>query len=247
MTATGTTPCSGTSPSHMHLTFQKNPVASAGDDQTVCETATTVSLTGTNTGGAATYLWTTSGTGTFSAATALITTYTPSTADKATGSATITLTATGTTPCSGTSPSHMHLTFQKNPVASAGDDQIVCETATTVSLTGTNTGGAATYLWTTSGTGTFSAATALITTYTPSTADKATGSATITLTATGTTPCSGTSPSHMHLTFQKNPVASAGADQIVCAGSTVTLAGTATNYGTVTWSGGRRNIQSKCE
>lgn len=132
------------------------------------------------------------------------------------------------------------VTVPLNPVASAGLDQTVCDTATTVSLTGTNTGGAATYLWTTSGTGTFlpSPATSLSEQYTPSNADKATGSVTITLKATGTTPCSGTSTDSMLITIQPRPTASAGPDQTICKGSTVTLAGLADHYGTVTWTGG---------
>jgi hypothetical protein len=237
LTATGTTPCSGTSADTMLITIQKNPVASAGTDQIVCENIP-VSLTGTNTGGAATYLWTTSGTGTFSFATALITTYTPSAAEKTAGSVTITLTATGTTPCSGTSVDSMLITIQKNPVASAGLDKSVCENVGTVSLTGTNTGGPAAYLWTSPTGGTFSAPTALTTTYTPTTADKTAGSVIITLTATGTTPCSGTSADSMLITIQPKPTANAGPDQTICKGSTVTLAGLADHYGTVTWTGG---------
>ena len=180
--------CGSVNSNSATLTVSDGPIVNAGSDQTVCANVATVSLTGTNTGGAATYLWTTFGTGIFSAPTSLITTYTPSTTDRALASITLTLTATKTSGSCRTSTDSMVVYFQKNPVALAGADQIVCETATTVSLTGTNTGGPATYLWTTSGTGTFlpSPATSLSEQYTPSNADKAAGSVTITLTATGT-------------------------------------------------------------
>jgi hypothetical protein len=219
------------------LTVNNGPMANAGSDKTVCTNVATISLTGTNAGQTASYLWTTSGTGTFSVPTALITTYTPSAADKALASITLTLTATKTSGSCRASTDSMVLYFQKNPVASAGIDQTICESAT-VSLTGTNAGGPATYLWTTSGTGAFSDATALSTTYTPSTADRTAGSVTITLTATGITPCSGTSADSMLISIRPTPTANAGSDQTVCKGGTVTLAGLADNYETVTWTGG---------
>jgi hypothetical protein len=230
--------CGSVNSNSATLTVNNGPIANAGSDKTVCANAATISLTGTNAGQTASYLWTTSGTGTFSAPTALITTYTPSTADKALASITLTLTATKSSGSCRTSRDSMVVYFQKNPVASAGIDQTVCESATTVSLTGTNTGGPATYLWTTSGTGTFSAATALSTAYTPSAAEKTAGSVTITLTATGTTPCPGTSADSMLITIQPKPTANAGPDQTICKGSSVTLAGLADHYSTVTWNGG---------
>jgi hypothetical protein len=118
LTATGSSPCSGTSSSNVVITIEKNPVVSAISDQTVCEDVGTVSLSGTNTGSPATYQWTSSGTGTFSAPTALSTTYTPSAADIASGSVTITLTATGINPCSGTSSQDMTLTIIPLPLVS---------------------------------------------------------------------------------------------------------------------------------
>ncbi|MDD4447612.1 MAG: PKD domain-containing protein [Methanothrix sp.] len=96
------------------------------------------------------------------------------------------LTITDPTGCQ--SEATTSVTVLQDPVVSAGPPQIICENAGTVPLAGTNTGGDASYLWTTSGTGIFSAATELNTIYTPSTDDVAAGSVTITLTATGTCP-----------------------------------------------------------
>jgi hypothetical protein len=70
----------------------------AGPDQTICENDGTVSLTGVNTGGPASYLWTTSGTGTFTDSMALSTEYIPSASDISAGFVTISLKATGTCP-----------------------------------------------------------------------------------------------------------------------------------------------------
>jgi hypothetical protein len=85
----------------------------AGPDKTVCDNQATVPLTGVGTGSSTSYLWTTSGTGTFANSSALSTEYYPSASDKATGSVTITLKATGT--CSGVSASDtMMITI--NPV-----------------------------------------------------------------------------------------------------------------------------------
>ena len=224
--------CGVTSNGNAILTVNNGPIVNAGSDQTVCENVA-VSLIGTNTGQitGVTYLWTTSGTGTFSPspATSLSEQYTPSTADIAAGSRTFTLTATGTSGSCRTSADSMVVYFQKNPVLANLADQTVCENVGTITLTGINNGGPATYLWTTaSGTGSFSPspATSLSEQYTPSTADIAAGSRTFTLTATGTNPCSGTSTKTMTVNFKKNPVLANLADQTVCENAgTITLTG----------------------
>ncbi len=230
--------CTGTAATT--LAVQAKSIVSAGPGQTVCDNVGNVPLTGTNTAGPATYVWTTSGTlNTISNPTSLTTAYyTPSTSDIAAGSVTITLTSTDTSPCSETSVDTMLITIRKNPVASAGPDQTVCENVGTVSLTGINTGGPATYAWTTSGTpNTISNPTSLTTAYyNPSASDISAGSVTITLTATGTSPCSGTSVDTMRITIRKNPVASAGPDQSFCNNvETVSLTGTNTGYSPATY------------
>jgi hypothetical protein len=89
---------------------------------------------------------------------------------------------------------------------SAGPDQIICESPGTVTLTGTDSFGPATYLWTSPTSGTFSAPTQLITTYTVSSADKTNGMVILTLTGSSD-PCPGSSDS-MTLTLVKRPVLS---------------------------------------
>jgi len=117
-------------------------------------------------------------------------TISPATSDK---SGAYELSITDPTGCISTATTYVSVLL--DPVISAGPPQIICENEGTVPLTGTNTGGDASYLWTTSGTGIFSAVTELNTIYTPSTDDILAGSVTITLTATGTCPGASSSSS----------------------------------------------------
>jgi len=103
------------------LTVARKPIVSVGPDITICEINVPVSLTGTNSGGPASYQWSTSGTGTFSAPTALATNYNPSQAEIDAGIATVTLTATGSSPCgSSTSSDSMTITIIHMPTPSIG-------------------------------------------------------------------------------------------------------------------------------
>lgn len=78
---------------------------------------------------------------------------------------------------------------QKKPAVSAGPDLYICETEEQILIEGSNAGGPASYLWTTSGTGRFEPEDELITRYRPSDGDRESGGANITLTAVGAGPC----------------------------------------------------------
>ena len=91
-TLSATTPCVADS-SDATITIYEEPVATAGDDQTVCN-EDQVQLGGSISGGAVSSYWSTSGTGTFVPDIyALNATYIPSAADITAGSVTLTLTA----------------------------------------------------------------------------------------------------------------------------------------------------------
>jgi len=119
------------------------------------------------------------------------------------------------------------ITVTVNPAAtaSANVDQTICA-GSTVTLAGSIGGSATTSTWTTSGTGTFSPnATTLNATYTPSAADITAGTVTLTLTTNNPTgPCPAVND-QMIITINPAATVNANVDRTICAGSTVTLAG----------------------
>jgi len=219
-----------------------NPTANAGTAIITCASTGAVNITaGSSAANQTGVLWTSSGTGTFTTPTSMTTAaYTPSIADITAGSVTITLTATGNSPC-GTATSNKTLTIRGLPTAVAGPNMTVCTSATSVAITG---GAGATnqssVLWTSSGTGTFGAPTSLTTAaYSPSTADRLAGSVTLTLTANAQSPCTGNVTSQKTLTFTANPSANAGAPITTCASDgavNITTGSFASLYNTVAWS-----------
>jgi hypothetical protein len=177
-------------------------IADAGADDNVCE-GSTYTLGGTSASNNTGLSWTTSGTGSFNPTNTLTPIYTPSAADIAAGNVTLTLTATGNSPCSD-AISSMVLTIIPAAIADAGADDNVCE-GSTYTLGGTSASNNTGLSWTTSGTGALSGGNTLTPTYTPSAADIAAGSVTLTLTATGNTPCND-AISTMILTINPSPI-----------------------------------------
>lgn len=99
------------------VTVKEKPQVSVGRDISICENENGVLLNGTNTGGPATYLWTTSGTGTFSNPDQLSTYYYPSDADISSGQVQITLTATAISPCNQVSSDSLTISILRIPNA----------------------------------------------------------------------------------------------------------------------------------
>ena len=97
----------------MVLTIIPAAISDAGADDNVCE-GSTYTLTGTASNNIG-VSWTTSGTGTFSGGSSLTPIYTPSAADIAAGNVTLTLTATGNSPCSDATSSIL-LTIDPSPI-----------------------------------------------------------------------------------------------------------------------------------
>ena len=91
--------------------IQSGPTAEAGPDQTTC-TGSTVQLAGSATNALST-AWTTSGDGSFDDAGKFDAIYTPGTDDEATGSVTLTLSATGESACNETATSDIVITIQR--------------------------------------------------------------------------------------------------------------------------------------
>ncbi len=111
------------------VTFIPAATANAGGNQAICagNTFTVVGATATNNAGVN---WTTGGDGTFINGTTLTPTYTPGVADILAGTVTLTLTATGNSPC-GNVTNNMTLTITNTGLlaATAGGPQ-VCQTKT---------------------------------------------------------------------------------------------------------------------
>jgi len=139
--------------------------------------------------------------------------------------------------CVSTTRTPVTVTVNPQATANAGPNQTICA-GSTVTLAGTIGGSATSATWT--GGGTFNPnATTLNAVYTPTPAQVTAGTATLTLTTNDPDgPCPAAS-STMTITINAQPTVNAGPDQTICAGATVTLAG---SYGSTatsaTWSGG---------
>ena len=228
-------PCSGSEVTDvMTLSFLPATTVSAGPDAPICSGASYV-LAGSATTNSSLLHWS-GGSGTFSDAGILHPTYTPSAADRSAGTVTLTLAATGITPCNDVVTSSMILTIAPLATAYAGGAATICE-GSTYSLADALATHSSALSWTSSGTGTFSGG-AIIQNpiYTPSAADKTAGTVTLTLKATGIGTCSAVASSSMVLTIAHPATPNAGIDASICAGSNfVVPAATAPNSASVYW------------
>jgi len=200
------------------FTITINPIAtaSANIDQTICEGGT-VTLAGTIGGGAATSTWS-APSGAFSDVTSLTSTYTPTIT-----SGTVTLTLTTNDPAGPCLAVTDLMIVTVNPLATvnANVDQTACEGGT-ITLAGAIGGGAGTSTWS-APSGTFSNSSSLTSTYSPSISS---GTVTLTLTTNDPAgPCLAVTDV-MIVTVTPGANVSANIDQTVCAGSSITLAGT---------------------
>jgi hypothetical protein len=124
VTGTDGNGCSNTD--QVDVIVNKLPIVLAGNDQTICNDGTTLTLTGS---GASTYAWDNGVTDGVSFIPPIGTTY-------------YTVTGTDGNGCSNTS--QVGVTVNSLPVVSAGTDQTVCNDGTTATITGS---GATTYVW----------------------------------------------------------------------------------------------------
>jgi hypothetical protein len=229
LTAGASSACSAAI-STMVITIKGAATANAGADATICETAGSHTLAGAATNYSS-FLWTTNGTGTFSnATTTLSPVYTPSAADIAAGSVNLTLNVTGNAPCGSTSDA-MVLTIRRQASVNAGSDATVCEGSVFTVSTATSAN-AGTISWTHNGNGTLTGANTLTPTYTPASGE--TGTVTLTVTASSTSPCVNVTD-QMVITIVPAAIVSAGSDATICETSSYTLQGTAENYTSIFW------------
>ena len=221
------------------LTFDVPATVGAGQDQTICSDAPTITLNGSIGGGATNATWS-GGAGMFSPnANTLNATYTPSAGEIVVGSVTLVLTSNDPEgPCDAVSDM-MVLTINNEVLVNAGGNQEICSDTPIVTLQGDISGGIGNGTWS-GGSGTFSPnTTTLNATYTPSAAEITAGSVTLTLTSSDPNgPCNAVSDMATIVIYPLIEI-NAGADQTICIGETATLSATLggeENQGT--WSGG---------
>ncbi|MFZ4521892.1 MAG: hypothetical protein ACOYNC_09310, partial [Bacteroidales bacterium] len=188
------------------------PTAVAGGPNSACQTSTPTAITLSGSsfgGGAATAAWSIiSGGGSLSStaqtANPSAVTYTPA----ANFSGTVTLRLTTNLVGTCTAIADRTITVTALPGAIAGTAVSTCSNAGAVNITaGSSATNFATTTWTSSGTGTFTNPSSLTTaTYTPGASDIVAGSVTLTLTATGNSPC-GNAVSTKILTITTLPAA----------------------------------------
>ncbi|UJH91067.1 hypothetical protein LZ575_20790 [Antarcticibacterium sp. 1MA-6-2] len=232
LTATGNSPCAS-AVSTKSLTISKAPTAVAGIAVTACSNAAVNITEGSSATNNTGIVWTSNGTGTISNPTSLTeATYTPGNGE--TGPVTLTLTATGNTPCANAA-STKTLTISQAATAVAGTAITACSNAAINVTAGSSASNNTGIVWTSNGTGTITNPTSLTeATYTPAIGE--TGFVTLTLTATGITPCAN-AVSTKTLTISQAATAVAGTAITACSNTAIniTAGSSATNNTGIVW------------
>jgi gliding motility-associated-like protein len=217
------------------ITVRPIPVVIASANQEICADASNIIVSAVL-GNASSVIWSTNGSGSFSPnASGNPVTYNVSPADAALGTIKIYSTSANSGICSAQMDS-LDVLINPIPIVSAGSP-IICDTALGATLTGIiNTSLIGSSSWTTSGSGIFAAnSAALNAVYHPSVSDIASGSVTLTLTASGFGTCNAVS-SEAVLLIEPLPIANAGSDQFSCMNGVVTVSANNTQPGvTYSW------------
>jgi gliding motility-associated-like protein len=229
ISAYGFLPCPTTSDS-MILSITPDATVSAGPDISICEVVP-VHLLGSDASNYSSLQWSTSGTGIFDDATILHPHYTPSQDDVNNGFVLLWLTANSLSSCPSLTDT-MRLSILQQPVASAGQDTVICNNDP-FSVTGASTTNADSILWTHNGLGNLIGETSITPVYIPDPGES--GIVILTLTATGSPPC-GSASDELSLTINKQAIANAGTDDTICENQSYTLSeASAQNFLSVIW------------
>ncbi|MBK7031272.1 MAG: PKD domain-containing protein [Bacteroidales bacterium] len=222
----------------MQLTIDPMPVANAGPDAAICQ-GTVFNVTGASAQNAIAggISWTETGTGSLSGANTVSPTYNPMPDE--TGDIYLTLEVHGALSCAGqTDLDGMILSISPFPHVGAGSNATICS-ANTYTLSGSSEN-CTVNEWSSSGDGTFSNLNQLNAVYSPGPNDIVLGIVTLTLTGTGSGACSAELVTdQMVLNIDPMPTVYAGLDEAFCVNAPIPILGAnATNYSTITWSGG---------
>ena len=180
------------------VTIVEAPTADAGLAANVCVgEAYALSGTATNSTGVS---WAHNGAGTITGANTTTPIYTPAVLDV---TVTLTMTVTGSSTCADATDAVV-LTVNQAPTADAGGDTTLCEGESYI-FVGTSVGNQTMISWNNNGgDGSFTNGTTSTPTYTPGTTDIANGMVTLTMTVTGSSPCTD-AISSMIITINQTP------------------------------------------
>lgn len=211
--------------------FTPAPTLNVGGNQTICGTASTVTLNATSNGVPTAVKWTTDGTGSFSAPTSLQTTYTFTNADKDGNSVKLTLTSTAQGNCKPVDQS-LNVIFSPKPFVEAGGPYTLCTDDSLVQLTATGSAGK----WSSPTTGTFvPSADSPTAQYKPSAADITNKSVVLTYTSHVSGACPSVSDKAT-VNIITSPTANPGPPQTLCGDQLVNLSATAPGASAIEWS-----------
>ncbi|MBL4625936.1 MAG: hypothetical protein JKY42_12470 [Flavobacteriales bacterium] len=195
--------------------------ANAGPDDTICVSSPIAPLSGTVTGVTEGVWSSLTGSGTFLPNDTLSSSYTFDATEIAVGFAILQLNTIGNLSCPGDSDS-VRVTIVQLPAVIVGADNAICADVTGFTITGSShTNGTAS--WTTSGDGTYSNSSIDNPVYTIGSGDITAGSVYLIFTSANTA-CTPAADSIL-LTINPLPTIVAGADQVVCQGTSITLSG----------------------
>ena len=223
------------------------PTGNAGEDQTICESAFSILLSGTASDySSVTWQCTNGNGGYFLSNNTLNATYMLSDEEKEGGYLQFKLYTYAQPPCNIQiyDVDEVNYTIAQFPTIQAGDNAEVCEGETYL----LNTATAQDYSslqWTSSGAGYFTNDQIVNPTYIPSEADYDLPSVTLSLTATAISPCPGVETDNLILSFVQAPEVMAGVDMEICEDEPVQLTAQATEYDQLSWStSGTGNFQN---
>ncbi len=217
----------------IHVTIVQAPQANAGENVSICEDEV-LYLNGM----AEHYsnlLWSSEGDGTFSNPYQLTPVYLPGEEDLFEGGATLCLVAYPDSPCNVADVDCIDVTISKNPVAIAGEGDVICGSDTLLLE-----GYAANYdsvYWSTTGDGYFEDMFATETTYFPGAEDVNNGQTHLILTATAESGCPEDAVDTLQLFIQQPPQVNLdpGTSLTLCAGDNLELTVSPVHYSSVAW------------
>ncbi|MGB2299625.1 MAG: immunoglobulin domain-containing protein, partial [Flavobacteriaceae bacterium] len=241
LTVTGLGPCAQTYTDNITINIDAFPSANAGNDVITCGTDP-VTLDASGTLNASSLVWTLpSGiTGTLNLSDPERPVFTPSLADlNYVGPITLNLEAISGNTCLSDTDSVDILITQPPVVDIAPIDATICEgsnyTFSAGSVTVTD-GVSSSYAWSNgTGDGVFTSSSSLTPTYIPGPNDIFSGTVTLTLEATGESPCFTPASDDLILNIVKEPIVDAGADSLACEGPINIAGASIENAGSILW------------